>query len=136
MTTKSALFLLNGFIQSSQTDPQERVTVRATDLIGIREALQNLANPKEDILCSECNKPIRKNDKGQYEHFHPNGEVRHFCHVPSPKSRVPKLNIKCVCSLGLQKWPEAGGRTNLPVIRVEEEDDGSFTAVTDYWPRN
>ena len=26
------------------------------------------------------------------------------------------------------------GSTTLKVIRVEAEDDGSFTAVTDHWP--
>lgn len=42
---------------------------------------------------------------------------------------LPKLNIKCeVRGNGII------GTTTLNVIRVEAEDDGSFTAVTDYWP--
>ena len=27
------------------------------------------------------------------------------------------------------------GSTSLPVIRVELNDDGSYTAVTNYWPK-
>ena len=42
---------------------------------------------------------------------------------------LPKLNIRCECSDGT-----VHGSTYLNVIRVDEEDDGSFTAVTDHWP--
>ena len=43
----------------------------------------------------------------------------------------PKVNIRCEvkCDDG------AIGSTTLDVIRVEQEDDGSYTAVTDHWPR-
>lgn len=46
-----------------------------------------------------------------------------------PSSVLPKINIRCECHDGV-----VHGSTNLNVIRVEEEDDGSFTAVTDHWP--
>lgn len=42
----------------------------------------------------------------------------------------PVLNIRCETTEG-----QATGTTSLPVIRVEAEDDGSFTAVTSYWPQ-
>lgn len=42
---------------------------------------------------------------------------------------VPRVNIECETSDGY-----IIGTTSLPVIRVELEDDGSYTAVTDYWP--
>ena len=42
---------------------------------------------------------------------------------------LPRLNIRCDCSDGT-----VHGSTNLNVVRVEQEDDGSFTAVTDHWP--
>lgn len=43
---------------------------------------------------------------------------------------TPVLNIRCesVSPDGVK------GSTYLPVVRVEAEDDGSFTAVTNYWP--
>ena len=42
---------------------------------------------------------------------------------------LPKLNILCETrSNGIT------GCTSLNVVRVNAEDDGSFTAVTDYWP--
>lgn len=42
---------------------------------------------------------------------------------------VPRLNIKCeTIGEGL------AGTTFLNVVRVEQEEDGSFTAVTDHWP--
>lgn len=43
---------------------------------------------------------------------------------------VPKVNIKCETDNGF-----ITGTTTLNVIRVEREDDGSFTAVTDHWPQ-
>jgi len=42
---------------------------------------------------------------------------------------MPKLNIRCEINDGV-----AHGTTLLNVIRVEQEDDGSFTAVTNHWP--
>ncbi len=42
---------------------------------------------------------------------------------------TPGINIKCETNDGMGM-----GTTNLNVIRVEKEDDGSFTAVTDHWP--
>lgn len=44
-------------------------------------------------------------------------------------SDVPAINIKC-------ETHAAGitGTTTLPVIRVEREDDGSLTAITNHWP--
>lgn len=42
---------------------------------------------------------------------------------------TPHIHIKCeVRSNGLI------GTTMLNVVRVEPEDDGTYTAVTDYWP--
>jgi hypothetical protein len=42
---------------------------------------------------------------------------------------LPEINIRCeTTSDGIQ------GMTTLNVVRVEAEDDGSFTAVTDHWP--
>lgn len=43
---------------------------------------------------------------------------------------TPLINIKLETRTG-----DAIGSTSLPVIRVEHEDDGSFTAVSDYWPQ-
>lgn len=42
----------------------------------------------------------------------------------------PRINIKCeaVFDGGI------GATTSLNVLRVEREDDDSFTAVTDHWP--
>lgn len=51
---------------------------------------------------------------------------------PAPK--LPRLNIRCETSLNMPDLPPAKGTTNLNVIRVEVEDDESYTAVTDYWP--
>ena len=42
---------------------------------------------------------------------------------------LPKVNIRCEI-----KTEDILGSTYLNVIRVEQEDDGSYTAVTDYWP--
>lgn len=42
------------------------------------------------------------------------------------RAMVPKVNIRCVTQDGY-------GSTYLTVIRVETEDDGSFTAVTNHW---
>ena len=42
---------------------------------------------------------------------------------------VPTVNIKCEYRDGI-----VTGTTSLRVVRVEAEDDGSFTAVTDHWP--
>jgi len=44
-------------------------------------------------------------------------------------SALPRINIRCEYSEGL-----VHGSRYLKVIRVEPEDDGSFTAVTDHWP--
>lgn len=44
---------------------------------------------------------------------------------------IPKLNIRCETRSG-----PVHGSTSLKVVRVEEENDGSLTAVTDYWPRD
>lgn len=48
--------------------------------------------------------------------------------APEP-SEVPRINIRCETSDGVVK-----GSTSLNVVRVEAEDDGSWTAVTDHWP--
>lgn len=42
---------------------------------------------------------------------------------------VPRVNIRCETRDGV-----VTGITSLNVVRVEAEDDGSWTAVTDYWP--
>ena len=48
-----------------------------------------------------------------------------------PVPYTPAVHIKCeIHSDGII------GSTDLNVIRVEKEDDGSYTAVTDYWPKN
>lgn len=44
-------------------------------------------------------------------------------------TETPKLNIRCETTDGVLT-----GTTYLDVIRVEPEDDGSFTAVTSHWP--
>ena len=51
--------------------------------------------------------------------------------LPSPAggSSLPRINIRCECHDG-----KIRGTTYLKVVRVEQEDDGSFTAVTDHWP--
>ena len=49
--------------------------------------------------------------------------------APPPCSAPPRLNIRCEYNDGI-----VSGSTYLNVIRVEAEDDGSFTAVTDHWP--
>lgn len=46
------------------------------------------------------------------------------------EERTPKVNIRCETVCG-----DVTGTTTLDVVRVEREDDGSFTAVTDHWPR-
>lgn len=46
-----------------------------------------------------------------------------------PSADAPRINIKCeVVDNGII------GTTTLNVVRVDPEDDGSFTAVTDHWP--
>lgn len=52
------------------------------------------------------------------------------CHDPhAAQQALPVIHIEC-------ETKEEGitGSTHLNVIRVEQEDDNSFTAVTDYWP--
>lgn len=50
-------------------------------------------------------------------------------YTAAPAAMMPSLNIRCETARdGLI------GSTRLHVVRVEPEDDGSFTAVTDYWP--
>ncbi len=44
---------------------------------------------------------------------------------------LPKINIRCET-----KSSGIIGTTYLDVVRVEQEDDGSYTAVTDFWPRD
>ncbi len=46
------------------------------------------------------------------------------------RSVLPKINIVCETRDG-----GVIGSTCLNVIRVEQEDDGSLTAVTDFWPQ-
>jgi hypothetical protein len=43
---------------------------------------------------------------------------------------TPTINVKCETSDGI-----VHGSTYLNVTRVEREDDGSLTAVTDHWPK-
>jgi hypothetical protein len=53
-------------------------------------------------------------------------------HRQSPEvgcSALPRLNIRCEYSDGV-----VHGSTYLNVVRVEKEDDGSLTAVTDHCP--
>lgn len=42
---------------------------------------------------------------------------------------APVIQIKCETRDGVLV-----GTTSLPVVRVDIEDDGSYTVVTDYWP--
>lgn len=49
---------------------------------------------------------------------------------------TPSISIKCVTGPISPEFPSSGGSCSLNVIRVEANDDGSFTAVTDYWPRD
>jgi hypothetical protein len=46
-------------------------------------------------------------------------------------NNLPRVNIICET-----KADGIIGTTTLNVIRVEIEDDGSFTAITDYWPND
>lgn len=46
-----------------------------------------------------------------------------------PPLAAPAIQIKCETRDGVLV-----GTTSLPVVRVDIEDDGSYTAVTDYWP--
>lgn len=48
----------------------------------------------------------------------------------TPQWDTPKINIRCE----IKSEYGVSGTTRLNVVRVEMEDDGSFTAVTDYWP--
>lgn len=56
--------------------------------------------------------------------------------VDDEEEAMPKLHIKCELSLATKRFPQAAAVTDLPVVRVEKEDDGSFTAVTNFWPYN
>lgn len=51
-----------------------------------------------------------------------------LCHEIE-RLQTPKINIRCETK---SDW--LIGTTTLNVIRVEREDDGSFTAVTNHWP--
>ena len=44
-------------------------------------------------ICSQCRKTIRRNEKGDWEHFHPSGETRHMMHVPEPRDSEIKLSF-------------------------------------------
>jgi hypothetical protein len=49
--------------------------------------------------------------------------------VRAEGASLPSINIRCETTCdGVM------GTTTLNVVRVEREDDGSLTAVTDYWP--
>ena len=53
-----------------------------------------------------------------------------FYTAPPAQPAVPEIHISCETeSNGIK------GSTSLRVIRVNPEDDGSFTAVTDHWPQ-
>jgi hypothetical protein len=51
---------------------------------------------------------------------------------PLYRASVPVIHIKCETSITETPWV---GSKSLDVIRVEGNDDGSWTAVTDYWPQ-
>lgn len=51
---------------------------------------------------------------------------------PLYRASVPAIHIKCETSSTETPWV---GSKSLDVIRVEGNDDGSWTAVTDYWPQ-
>lgn len=53
-----------------------------------------------------------------------------FC-IAMRRGPVPVIHIKCEVKTEYG-WT---GTTSLPVERVELEDDGTYTAVTNYWPR-
>lgn len=61
---------------------------------------------------------------GQYEE-----RVVYTAPQEQAEQRVPRLSIRCETSDGI-----AHGVNYLNVVRVEQEDDGSYTAVTDHWP--
>lgn len=61
--------------------------------------VQLTENMEQELICSQCSSPIRKNKKDQWEHYHPNGEVRYFMHEIQPvtkdfKARVIKLRLQ------------------------------------------
>lgn len=60
---------------------------------------------------------------------------------PSKAETLPTINIRCETTDTTKQaacnFPgPAKGVTYLNVIRVEQEDNGSFTAVTDHWPND
>ena len=72
-----------------------------------------------------------------YRNMGPEGDkdaaIQHLCDLfsasPQPEAGEPVIRILCeTTSDGVI------GTTSLNVVRVEREDDGSFTAVTDHWP--
>lgn len=48
---------------------------------------------------------------------------------PAEQVEPPRINIRCETSDGV-----VTGSTSLNVLRIEAEDDGSWTAITDHWP--
>lgn len=51
--------------------------------------------------------------------------------LANPEKPIPNINIKCET-----KDNDCIGTTFLNVVRIEREDDGSLTVVTDHWPVN
>jgi hypothetical protein len=119
---------------------EERTSFIENTLKEIDEALAHQPAPERDPCESKpCSKWPKCGCPSLYEciesepHFEeqPDGTV-----IPvdpsemQPAHELPKLNIRCETRDGL-----VHGTTRPNVIRVEQEDDGSYTAVTDHWPQ-
>ena len=51
-------------------------------MIELRKILNR--HTPEKVICSQCHNPIRQGETGQWEHYHPSGDTRHFMHIPDP----------------------------------------------------
>ena len=95
-----------------------------------QEELERLRGQFTKIECE--NAVLREELRDQWESNH----WEHCGAWPHPP-KMPKINIRCETrsQSGLETpLRELVGTTSLNVVRVEQEDDGSFTAVTDHWP--
>ena len=94
---------------------------------------------RELIACRECGMPVASGE------YHPYAACLMFrgcldsqvvranlsSVTRAQASGVPVINIRCeTVSDGIK------GSTYLNVIGVEQEDDSSFTVVTDHWPKS
>lgn len=107
-------------------DGRVRAEALAAEVAGLREALADLLSWFDGGPSSYGPWIIKAGEYGADD------AVRAACEAlaAAPAAPViPRLNIRCETTDG-----HVTGSTYLNVIRVEAEDDGSFTAVTDHWP--